>query len=91
MVSGIGDKLFLDSGTLTPLLKKLEAAGYVQRKRSPADERCVIVSLTARGRGLQKKSQTIPACVIKASGCTVPELSDLTLRLQDLRSALQEA
>ncbi len=91
MVSSVGDKLFLDSGTLTPLLKKLEIAGYVQRTRSPLDERCVIVSLTAQGRLLQKKSRAIPACVVKASGCTGPELYELNTRLQALRGALHQA
>ncbi|HYZ31218.1 MAG TPA: MarR family transcriptional regulator [Crenalkalicoccus sp.] len=53
-VGGIGDKLFLDSSTLTPLLKRLEAAGLVRRARCPEDERQVRVSLTDRGRALQE-------------------------------------
>ncbi|MFC2821227.1 MAG: MarR family winged helix-turn-helix transcriptional regulator [Sphaerochaeta sp.] len=59
-VSDLGKKLFLDSGTLTPVLKKLEANGYVKRKRKSEDERCVIVSLSAEGRALQEKLADIP-------------------------------
>jgi MarR family transcriptional regulator, organic hydroperoxide resistance regulator len=58
-VSGLGEKLFLESNTLTPLLKKLEAAGYVTRRRSAADERQVVVSLTAAGRRLRDKGAGI--------------------------------
>jgi MarR family transcriptional regulator, organic hydroperoxide resistance regulator len=89
MVSEIGDALFLDSGTLTPLLKKLEAMGYVQRQRSEMDERCVVVAMTAAGRALQKKAAPLSQCVANASGCTTTELTSLTARLQSLRSSLR--
>jgi MarR family transcriptional regulator, organic hydroperoxide resistance regulator len=56
-VGGIGDKLFLDSSTLTPLLKRLEAAGLVRRARCPEDERQVRVSLTDRGRALEEEAR----------------------------------
>ena len=54
-VGELGDKLFLESNTLTPILKKLESVGFLERKRSPADERQVIVTLTAAGRALREK------------------------------------
>jgi MarR family transcriptional regulator, organic hydroperoxide resistance regulator len=88
MVSAIGDAVFLDSGTLTPLLKKLELLGLVQRKRSADDERCVLVQLTSAGRALQQQANNIPACVAQASQCSVADLSELNTRLQGLRTAL---
>ena len=65
-VSAICEKLFLDSGTLTPLLKKMEAQGIVARERSARDERCVIISLTQKGRDLKAKAAMIPQ---KAGAC----------------------
>ena len=58
-VNSLGDKLFLESNTLTPILKKLEALGYVRRRRDPKDERQVIVSLTPEGRKLRGRSRDI--------------------------------
>src|SRR5476651_1884895 len=60
MVSEIGDHLFLDSATLTPLLKRLEIAGLLGRYRSSVDERQVIIRLTERGRALRESAQTVP-------------------------------
>ncbi len=62
-VRELGECLYLDSGTLTPLLKKLEAKGYIVRERCPEDERCVIVSLTAAGAELKGKAQSVPVCM----------------------------
>lgn len=59
-VTELGKKLFLDSGTLTPLLKKLESKGYIKRSREEADERCLSVSLTDDGEKLQRKAASIP-------------------------------
>jgi DNA-binding MarR family transcriptional regulator len=59
-VTELGKKIFLDSGTLTPLLKKLEAKGYVKRTREESDERCLSVSLTDEGEKLQTKAKNIP-------------------------------
>src|SRR6201994_3810823 len=68
-VKEIGEKLFLDSGTLTPLLKRLEAAHLVKRTRSSEDERQVLVALTAQGTGLRDKAKTvIPPAILAASG-----------------------
>jgi MarR family transcriptional regulator, organic hydroperoxide resistance regulator len=91
MVSEIGDALFLDSGTLTPLLKKLEAMGYVLRQRSEMDERCVVIDLTAAGRALQKKAAPLSQCIADASGCSAAELNSLTARLQSLRTSLHSS
>lgn len=65
-VSEIGSRLMLDNGTLSPMLKKLEQAGYIERKRSSDDDRVVIVSLTEKGRDLQEKAKEIP---LKVGGC----------------------
>ncbi|MEO8806794.1 MAG: MarR family transcriptional regulator [Burkholderiaceae bacterium] len=85
-VSDLGARLFLDSGTLTPLLKRMEAAGWLTRLRAVDDERRVIVSLTAAGRTLRRKAQHVPNEVACAAGCELDELADLTRRLQVLRS-----
>lgn len=87
-VSEVGERLFLDSGTLTPLLKRLEAQGLIARRRSAQDERQVIVSLTADGRKLRAKAQKIPPEILCASGCTLPEIGDVTRRVQKLRRSL---
>ncbi len=87
-VSELGERLFLDSGTLTPLLKRLEALDFITRTRDAADERRVIVALTAAGRRLQKQSLTVPQHVSCATECSLPELKALTRQLGDLRAAL---
>lgn len=87
-VSELGERLFLDSGTLTPLLKRLEALTFVTRARDITDERRVIVALTAAGKRLQKQSLAIPQHVSCATGCSMPELIALTKQLSDLRVAL---
>ncbi|MBR2789365.1 MAG: MarR family transcriptional regulator [Eggerthellaceae bacterium] len=67
-VRELGARLSLDSGTLTPLLKRLEARGLVQRERSAADERCVTVRLTEAGRALRREAEAIPAKM----ACSLP-------------------
>ena len=64
-VGEICDKLMLDSGTLSPLLKKMEQAGYVERKRSADDDRVVVVTLTENGRALQEKAKDVPGKVAR--------------------------
>lgn len=66
-VRELGECLYLDSGTLTPLLKKMEAKGYIVRERCPEDERCVIVSLTAKGEALRKDAESVPRCMAEKS------------------------
>ena len=85
-VSDLGSRLFLDSGTLTPLLKRMESAGWLTRLRAVDDERRVIVSLTAAGRALRRQAQHVPSEVACAAGCELDELADLTRRLQTLRA-----
>jgi DNA-binding MarR family transcriptional regulator len=87
-VSQLGERLQLDSGTLTPLLKRLEAAGLVQRLRDSADERRVLLQLTRRGRALRHQAQTVPAAVACAAGCELDELVSLTTRLKALRDQI---
>ena len=88
MVSEIGEKLSLDSGTLTPLLKRLEAASLLTRRRAADDERRVHITLTAAGHALKTQAASIPACILSASHCTLPELSALTHQVQALRHQL---
>ena len=88
MVSELGNRLFLDSGTLTPLLKRLEAAGLITRLRAVQDERRVHITLTAAGRQLKAQAAKIPGCIISATECSLPELKSLTKQLGQLRTAL---
>jgi len=91
-VSDLGKRLFLDSGTLTPLLKKLEAAGILSRERSKNDERMVIVSLTEAGVQLQKSFLDLPQKMFCQLGLTtadagsLKELLDALLRNQAFRN-----
>ncbi|WP_237154454.1 MarR family winged helix-turn-helix transcriptional regulator [Oryzibacter oryziterrae] len=87
-VSDIGARLLIDSGTLTPLLKRLEAAGYVTRRRSDKDERQVRVALTAAGQALKAKAVCIPQEMGKAMGCSLEEIGELRERLNELRARL---
>lgn len=87
-VSGLGERLFLDSGTLTPLLKRLESAGLISRIRDAQDERRVHITLTASGRRLKARAAKIPGCILSAAQCPVPELITLTRQVQALRQRL---
>src|SRR3546814_1622526 len=80
-VSDIGQRLFLDSATLTPLLKRMETARLVQRARAVADERQVIVSLTARGRKLREKALGMPAKVLCAADYSPGEVATMIRKL----------
>ena len=88
MVSELGERLYLDSGTLTPLLKRLEASGYISRLRNVNDERRVHITLTSTGRKLKARAAKIPGCILSASQCALPELLALTNQLQALRQRL---
>jgi len=90
MVSDIGERLFLDSATLTPLLKRLEIAGLLGRYRSAVDERQVIIRLTERGRALRESAQTVPGDVLRATGCGAPQLNEMKHQLQTLRAQLAQ-
>ncbi|WP_342656502.1 MarR family transcriptional regulator [Pantoea sp. RSPAM1] len=87
-VSEIGERLFLDSATLTPLLKRLENAGLLNRQRSRQDERQVVVSLTGAGRSLRQQAESIPDEIQCASDCSEDEMNSLKLQLNQLRDKL---
>lgn len=87
-VTELADRLRLDSGTLTPLAKRMEAQGLVQRERSTADERQVEISLTPAGKKLRAKAEPLPLCIMQLSGCQLPELESLTRELNSLRDQL---
>lgn len=74
-VNEIGNKLFLDSGTLTPLLKRMEKSGYLIRERSRQDERKVYISLTDKGMNLRKTVNDIPGLIAEKSGLQLSELN----------------
>ncbi|HJV86562.1 MAG TPA: MarR family transcriptional regulator [Noviherbaspirillum sp.] len=88
LVKTIGEKLFLDSGTLTPLLKRLEASSLIQRTRDEADERQVRITLTKEGRALRKKAQCVPQQVLSASGQSREALERLRNQLSSIRDDL---
>lgn len=87
-VSEIGARLFLDSATLTPLLKRLDRVGLVTRLRSRDDERHVVITLTARGTALKGKAGKVQESVFCATRCTPSELKRLKNELHDLRNRL---
>jgi DNA-binding MarR family transcriptional regulator len=90
-VSDIGERLYLDSGTLTPLLKRLEAQGLVDRSRDPQDERRVMIRLTAAARALKALAAGIPACILGATGCDVQEVVRLVGEIRAMRDRLAGA
>ena len=87
-VKDIGERLFLDSGTLTPLLKRLEAAQLIKRTRNTADERQVLIALTPQGQALKEKAMTVPQSILAASACSIAELSAMKNDLVTLRDRL---
>ncbi|WP_175411107.1 MarR family winged helix-turn-helix transcriptional regulator [Streptomyces sp. TRM64462] len=90
-VKRIGELLRLDSGTLSPLLKRLEAAGYVERRRSAEDERSVTVRLTADGAALRERAKRLPRRMADVTGMSLDEIRDLRGRLNALTTALDAA
>jgi DNA-binding MarR family transcriptional regulator len=87
-VKTLGDKLFLDSGTITPLVKRLEARGLMQRERDKQDERQVRIMLTAEGRALREKAFAVPLAVGKALGGDAEAAAMLRDSLHRLREQL---
>jgi MarR family transcriptional regulator, organic hydroperoxide resistance regulator len=87
-VGSLGEKLFLESNTLTPILKKLETMGYVRRQRDPADERQVVVSLTDAGRGLREKGLTMD--LVAATGLTPEEFPKVQQAVVAVRDSLRQ-
>ncbi|HOY78326.1 MAG TPA: MarR family transcriptional regulator [Hyphomonadaceae bacterium] len=90
-VGELGDLLFLESNTLTPLIKRLEAAGLVKRARDTQDERQVRVSLTASGRELLKQASCVPMQVLEASGMSIEQVVRLRNSVAGLRDNLRAA
>lgn len=90
-VGEISQRLLTDPGSLTPLLKRLEAEGLLKRTRSREDERVVIVELTDAGRELQQKARKVPHCILGASGQSVERLQHLQAQLLELRNQLQKS
>lgn len=86
-VSEIADRISLEPATLSPLLKRLEAAGFVVRERDRADERAVSVSLTPAGRRLRRDAERIPAAVVDRLGMEVADLEEIRDRLTILIEA----
>lgn len=91
LVKDIGQRLFLDSGTLTPLLKRLEASSLIDRTRDEADERQVRITLTEAGRALRARAQAIPPKVICTTGQPTQALAVLKDQLNDIRAELVDA
>ncbi|MEM5382964.1 MarR family transcriptional regulator [Paraburkholderia phymatum] len=88
-VSSLGEKLFLESNTLTPILKKLESMGYLERQRDPEDERQVRVSLTKSGRRLREKALNMD--LVEATGLSPDEFSKVQKAIVTLRNNLVKA
>ena len=88
-VGGLGEKLFLESNTLTPILKKLEAMGYLERQRDPEDERQVRVSLTKSGRRLREKGLSMD--LVEATGLAPDDFAKVQQAIVTLRNNLVES
>jgi DNA-binding MarR family transcriptional regulator len=90
-VKEMGVRLHLDSGTLTPLLKRLESAHLLKRARSTEDERQVVISLTPQGQALKERARAVPQGIVAASACSVGELAAMRNELVALRDRLNAA
>ena len=87
-VGEIGQRLGLESNTLTPLLKRLETVGFVTRTRDTRDERRMVIALTEEGRALEAKATDIPDCIFAACGLSGDDYDDLRRKLQHVRSEI---
>ena len=90
-VGEIGARLALESNTLTPLLKRLEAAGLVTRQRSQKDERQVLIVLTEKGHALAHEAASIPSCVAEACGMDLASLEKIRVTLAQLRQNIERS
>ncbi|NMM43157.1 MarR family transcriptional regulator [Rhodospirillaceae bacterium KN72] len=90
-VGSLGRKLFLESNTLTPLLKRMEGMGLVERRRDPEDERQVRIRLTGKGRALRDQAADIPRCILEASGMSIDALQGMKTEIDFLRDNLDAA
>jgi DNA-binding MarR family transcriptional regulator len=89
-VGELGQKLFLQSNTLTPMLKRLETLGYIKRNRDPADERQVRINLTEAGRKLHLRASDIVQSVRNATGLEDKQVKDLLEKVDALRNELEK-
>lgn len=89
-ISGIADRLALEPSTITPLVKRLEAAGFLARRRNPEDERQVQVGLTDRGREMREESACLGEALLAKAGMSLEELAHLNRQVQRLRDALAD-
>eukprot|EP00918_Siedleckia_nematoides_P075074 GHVU01164181.1.p1 GENE.GHVU01164181.1~~GHVU01164181.1.p1 ORF type:complete len:146 (+),score=18.64 GHVU01164181.1:105-542(+) len=87
-VNDLGAALNLESNTLTPLLKRMEAAGLVLRRRNPEDERSVVVTLAPKGQALQQEAAGISRCILAAAGDDAADLIELRDKIQQLATRL---
>ncbi len=90
-VGRLGERLALDTSTLTPLLKRLEGLGLLTRSRSRTDERRVMVALTEKGRAMQLEAADVTRCIVEGAGLPVADLVRLTREIRALRSNLKRA
>ena len=89
IVTELGERLFLDSATLTPLLKRLELNGLVARRREVEDERRVRISLTAKGRALKDKAAALQSAIFRATQCSAEQVTSIKKQLEQLRTKLR--
>ena len=87
-VSEVGERLFLDSATLTPLLKRMEQAVLLTRTRAASDERQVIITLTPRGDALRHEAAKLPPAILQATKCTLEEVVNMKQQIDALRAGL---
>lgn len=90
-ISAIADRLALEPSTVTPLVKRLEAAGFLGRRRNPQDERQVQVRLTDRGRDMREESACLGEALLRRAGMSLEELGQLNRQVQRLRDALSRS
>ncbi len=88
-VGAMGKRLGMDTNTLTPLLKRLEAAGHIKRRRGTEDERQVFVTLTKKGRALKAEAPEITRCIIGATGLELAKLDQLVTTLTRMQENLK--
>lgn len=84
----VGDRLHLDSATLTPLLKRMESQGLVTRRRAESDERRVLISLTTKGSKLKERAPSVASCVESSLNCDDGDLSSLKYKIDNLRDSV---
>jgi MarR family transcriptional regulator, organic hydroperoxide resistance regulator len=90
-VSEVGERLFLDSATLTPLLKRMEQADLLTRTRAASDERQVIITLTPQGDALRHEAAKLPPAILQATKCTLDEVVGMKQQLDALRASLMSS